>query len=215
MTEIPFSVSEEHGLKIMGFKDLHVYSVGISTGGVSEIRMAELNPKRKIIATTIDEKGASFAEKRIHEAGLSDRIQVRIEDVSQPSPYKDSNFDYVYARLVLHYLSKQKLENTLRELHRVLKPGKKLFVVVRSVDCPDAKREGAVFDPETHLTTCTGQDYKYSRYFHTEESISDALTQAGLKILTINSFDEQLFIDFERIKTSTHLDNVIEVVAKK
>lgn len=215
MTKERFSTSEEHGLGLMSPQDLLIYSVGISTGGVAEIRMAQLNPNRQIIATTIDSKGADFATRRIAEAGLNERIQVKLEDVAQLLPYKDGNFDYIYARLVLHYLSKQKLKSTLGELHRVLQPDKKLFVVVRSVNCPDAQRQDAILDPETCLTTCEGKDYKYSRYFHTDKSISDALVQAGFAILSVGSFDEQLFVDFERTKVSSHMDNVIEVVAKK
>lgn len=215
MGKAPFSTSEEHGLGLISSRDLLIYSVGISTGGIAEIRMAQLNPNRKIIATTIDTKGADFAKQRIIEAGLNDRIEVKIEDISQPLLYRESYFDFIYARLVLHYLPKQKLENTLRELHRILKPDKKLFVVVRSIDCPDAKKEGTIFNPETCLTTCKGQDYEYSRYFHTEKSISNALAKAGFANLSVNSFDEQLFIDFERTMLLPHPDNVIEVTAMK
>ena len=52
---MPTSISEEHGLAYMSDADLVVYSVGISTAGAAEIKMAKSNAKRKIIATTLDE----------------------------------------------------------------------------------------------------------------------------------------------------------------
>jgi SAM-dependent methyltransferase len=213
--EIRFSPSEESGIQLLGTDDLLVYSVGVSTGGIAEIRMAQENPARMIIATTIDIEGARLANKLISEQGLADRAVVKIEDVSQPLPYPDNYFDFIYARLVLHYLSKQQLNHTLRELKRTLKSQKKMFVVVRSTDCPDATRPGVVFDPATGLTTFKGGGYDYSRYFHTPESITTAITQAGFSVLTTKKHDEQLFKDFMRKQVAPHSDNVIEVVAQK
>jgi SAM-dependent methyltransferase len=137
------SISEEHGIALLSRKDLAVYSVGISTGGSAEIRMAKGNPSRHIIATTIDREGLDFAVQCIHQHGLDSRIEAKFEDVSQPLPYPNGTFDYIYARLVLHYLARAELEIALRELHRVLKPSGKLFIVVRSHLTHDAKRQGA------------------------------------------------------------------------
>ncbi|HKX24137.1 MAG TPA: methyltransferase domain-containing protein, partial [Candidatus Saccharimonadales bacterium] len=149
------------------------------------------------------------------------QIETKVEDVSEPLSYADESFDYVYARLVLHYLPKEKLESTLLELHRVLKTGGKLYVVVRSTKCPDATAEGAQYDPETHLTTHTAIDnktggtYSYSRYFHTEESIRDYVTAAGFTVEYVKSYDEQLYVDFMRTELSDNTDNVIELLATK
>ncbi len=61
--DIKASPSEDNGIAVLTDNDLEVLSVGISTGGVAEIRMAEKNPKRHVVATTIDEEGVSFAQK--------------------------------------------------------------------------------------------------------------------------------------------------------
>lgn len=45
------SISENNGIATLNDSDLEIYSVGISTGGIAEIRMAELNPQRRVIAT--------------------------------------------------------------------------------------------------------------------------------------------------------------------
>ena len=217
---IQASTSEDNGIAALTDTDLEILSVGISTGGVAEIRMAQDNPQRHIVATTIDKEGVSFAQKYIAEQHLEQQIQAKIEDVSQPLPYDDNHFDYIYARLVLHYLSKEALQSTLRELHRVLKSGGKVFVVVRSTKCPDATAKDAQYDPETGLTTRTsinpdGTTHSYSRYFHTEDSISTFVRNAGFSVAYVKSYDEVLFKDFMRTIAADHTDNVIELLANK
>jgi len=218
---IKASISEDHGIAALTDKDLQVYSVGISTGGVAEVRMAELSPKRHIVATTIDEAGAAFAKEQIAERHVENQIDVKIEDVAQPLLYPDDHFDYVYARLVLHYLPKNQLISALAELHRVLKPGGQLFVVVRSTKCPDAVRKEAHFDSATNLTTCTfvdektGRKHSYSRYFHTEASIREYVSEAGFSVSYTKAYNEHLFIDFMRTEIAPEADNVIELLALK
>jgi predicted SAM-dependent methyltransferase len=122
---------------------------------------------------------------------------------------------------VLHYLPEQELIKALFELHRILKPGGKLFAVVRSTKCPDALRNGSVFDPTTHLTTytytekATGKKELQRRFFHTEQSISKYVHDAGFSIKYIKSYDEHLYVDFMRTIKSPELDNVIELLAVK
>lgn len=218
--DIKGSVSEDNGLAALTTNDVQVLSVGISTGGVAEIRMAEGHPERHIIATTIDEKGVAFAKQFIAERHLQNQIEAKLEDVSEPMPYADNYFDFIYARLVLHYLSKEKLASTLAELRRVLKSGGKLFVVVRSTKCPDAHGEDVHFDPQTGLTSRSyvddqGRAYSYSRYFHTEESISKYVADAGFAVEYVKSYDEQLYMDFMHTQLSPKTDNVIELLAAK
>jgi hypothetical protein len=179
------SRSEDAGIALLTDNDRTIYSVGISTGGVAEMRMAELNRERHIIATTVDEKGAQFARDQVAARGLEDLVK------------------------------------TTAELHRILKPSGKLFVVVRSTECPDAKRANVEFDTITHLTTCTvedqhsGRSYNYSRFFHTEDSIRHYIEKAGFDTLYTKAYDEQLFIDFMRTETAPTTDNIIELLARK
>lgn len=215
-----YSKSEESGLRMLKASDLRVLSVGVSTGGVAEVRMAQPNSNRRIIATTIDKQGVADAKEFIKEKHLSKQIDIRLEDVSEPLPYNDNNFDYIYARLVLHYLPKAKLDKTLLELKRALKPKGKIFIVVRSVDCFDAKRIAASTDNKTGLTTYTITDNEGNqnikrRYFHTENSIMSHVKKAGFTVLGIKSYDEQLFADFMRETVAPHKDHVIELIAEK
>lgn len=206
------STSENNALALLSLMDLKVYSVGISTGGSAEIRMAA-HSKRQIIATTIDPEGADFAQAEIEKAGLSEQIEVKLEDISQRLPYSPGCFDFIYARLVLHYLPKNLLEAALTELHRVLKKGGKLFVVVRSVDCPEAQGSHISYDPATCMTTYFSNHLPYSRYFHSETSIQRHLISAGFAIEKTSLYQERLCSDFQRTKLATHVDSLIEVVA--
>lgn len=207
------SISETNGINLLSHEDRKIYSVGISTGGSAEIKMALGDGQRQIIATTIDPVGAEFAVKSIQESKLSGQIQVKIEDVSKPLPYPDDHFDYIYARLVLHYLPKYELTSALAELYRVLRKGGRIFVVVRSNDCLEAKV--GKFDPLTHLTTYSSGSQSYSRYFHNQESISHDLSQAGFTIQNIDAYQEQLCVDFQRTQLADQIDSLIEVLGVK
>lgn len=210
------SISENNGIAALGDNDLQIYSVGISTGGIAEMRMAELNPQRMIIATTIDLEGAKFTREHIEARRLSKQVIVKVEDVSKALPYKSHLFDFIYARLVLHYLPETALIQALSELYRVLKDGGKLFAVVRSTQCYEANFKSAIFDPFTRLTTyTTANGNTYSRFFHTEISIQEYMKASGFTIQHIKSYEERLCSDFQRTKPVNHEDTLIEILASK
>ena len=209
------SKSEDQGISILQNTDINIYSVGISTAGFAEIRMAKLLDQRKVTATTIDTKGAEFSRELIRAEDLEDQISIKLEDVSKPLPHKDSSFDFVYARLVLHYLSKTELDNALNELHRILKPKGKIYIVVLSTDCPIAKTPGACYKPSTGLTTITSKWGPYTRYFHTEQSIKAHIEGARFSIDSMRMYDELLCRDYERKQPSKTPSSLIETVAIK
>lgn len=209
------SISERNGINFLSPTDKKIYSVGISTGGLAEIKMAQSDGHRHVIATTVDLAGAEYAKQCIRESGLSDRIEVKIEDISRPLPYPNYHFDYIYARLVLHYLPKNALTSALAELYRVLRTEGKLFIVVRSVDCVEASDKAARFDALTGLTTYSSGGKSYSRYFHNQESIKEPLILAGFTIEHMDAYKEQLCVDFHRTQLASQIDSLIEVLAAK
>lgn len=72
------SISEENGIKILTHDDKKIYSVGISTGGIAEIRMVMNHSDSHVIATTIDTKGAEFAKIQVNKSGFGNRIEIKI-----------------------------------------------------------------------------------------------------------------------------------------
>ena len=209
------SKSENNGLSSLTDRDKSIYSVGISTGGSAEIRMVTGHKERRVIASTIDPAGIEFAQRRIQASGLTDQIDVKLEDVAKSLPYPDQYFDFIYARLVLHYLTKAALSCALAELYRILRRGGKMFVVVRSIDCPEALDKNARFDAITGLTTYSSGGQSFSRYFHSKESIQNYLSLAGFSIKHIDAYQEQLCVDFQRLQPASQIDSLIEVLATK
>lgn len=216
------SISENSGVNLLSKDDLNILSVGISTACSAEIKFAKKNPNSHIIATTIDEKGIEIAQNKVDELGLNDQITLKIEDVTKESNYVDEYFDYVYARLVLHYLDNKQLAFALKELNRVLKTDGKLFVVVRSENAWEAKLDGTTFDEKTGLTrhpdirTYGTPDVKYCyRRLHSEDSISEFLSEAGFEVEYTKVYDEYLSPDFNRDHMNDKPSELIEVLALK
>lgn len=213
------SISEKHGIELIAHDDLKIYSVGISTAGQAEIEMLKKNSKTHIIATTIDDQGLKCTKKRIDENGLSERIELKLEDVSEKLPYENETFDYIYARLVLHYLENCKLEGALKEIYRVLKTHGKLYVVVRGYDWETSGNDVS-YDEETGMTKYPIQDefgdkrYCYRR-LHTEESIKHYLEKANFQIVYIKNYFEFLSKDYSRKEMNMKASKVIEVLSIK
>ncbi len=222
MYEFKPSISEQNGLSLLGEKDKKILSIGISAGGAAEIEMARMNKDCHIIATTIDRAGLEFSKNIIDECGLSDRIELKLEDVSEKLQYKDKMFDFIYARLVFHYLDNQNLKNALLEMYRILKKEGKFFIVVRSIDDWEAKLEGTTYDEKTGMTTYTDiktlgtEKIRYiSRRLHSQETIKNALENVGFRINYIKEYEEYLYRDYKRIDKNSKPSKIIEVCVTK
>ena len=216
------SKSEKRGLKQLKSTMKNILSIGISTGGSAEINMAKICPEAKIVATTIDEKGLKFSIEKMSSYTEFAQIEAKIEDVSKPMPYSDNTFDYVYARLVLHYLNKQQLNDALNEIYRVLKPNGILFIVARNnKEWELTKPEFIIsYDKETNITTYYEQWKKEivrKRQFLSEEQLKEVLTAHNFKIKSIKSYRERLYTDYERTRKnrSKKPNYLTEVVAVK
>lgn len=211
-----YSQSEQDGLDALLDSDVRVLSVGISTGGEAESKMLESSPQRHVTATTLDQEGIEHIKASI-ATNLADRLSLRLENIADPElQYADNSFDYVYARLVLHYLSAGDLDVALTSIHRILKKNGRLFVVVRSTDSPELKDGTLSYDEVTRLTTYKAPSGRIAvRYFHTVDSISDALEGNGFTIDSVKVFDEDLSPGFVRDGTIRITNNLIEVLASK
>jgi cyclopropane fatty-acyl-phospholipid synthase-like methyltransferase len=215
------SISEENGLSKLRISDTVIFSPGISTAGFAEIRMVKDNPDRKVIATTIDRKGLEFANETIRRLGYEKQIETKLEDLSDEWGYPDEYFDFVYARLVLHYLSKSDLSKVLSNFMKSMKPDGLLFVVVRSIKNVNQKDKNVLYDPKTCFTTIKYYDAngkiegESKRYFHTPDTISEHLNSAGFTIIEVKEYQERLYKDFMRKEISPVDDHVIEILCKK
>ena len=216
------SKSEENGINLITANDLNILSIGISTAGSAEIKMAEKNHNSHIIATTIDKEGLNYTKNIIEQYGLSDRIETKLEDVSEKMPYNDEFFDFIYARLVLHYLDNENLRKALKEIKRVMKKHGRLYIVVRSRDEWEAKLEGATYDENTGITKYPQYDtlgtdkveYLYRR-LHTVDSLSSFLVEEGFDIKYIKEYKEQSYKDYKRTEKVKYPNSLIECLCEK
>lgn len=207
---IQYSQSEEWGLSFLRNQHKNIYSIGISTEGFSEIRMALDNSERKIIATTIDKKGILRTKELVDKYSVNNQIELKIEDISKNLPYNSDSFDFIFARLVLHYLDDKSLINALKSIKRIIKDNGSFIVIVRSYDW-ESEVSGALFDPSTGFTTYPnindkGEIFKYStRRLHTVGSISSYLEKFGFMIKDLEMFTEYIYLDYERKPSNKHL----------
>ena len=185
-------------------------------------KMVEKNRNSHIIATTIDKEGLNYTKNIIEQYGLSDRIETKLEDISEKMPYNDEFFDFVYARLVLHYLDNENLTNALKEIKRVMKKHGRLYIVVRSRDEWEAKLEGASYDENTGITKYPKYDtlgtdnveYLYRR-LHTVDSLSSFLVAEGFDIKYIKEYKEQSYKDYKRTEKVKYPNSLIECLCEK
>ncbi len=214
------SKSEKRFLKLLDKDVENILSIGISTGGSAEINMAKVCPKAQIVATTIDEKGLLFTKEQLEKYEENSRITAKIEDVSKKMPYKGNAFDVVYARLVLHYLTKGQLECALKEIHRILKPNGIFYIVARSKSEWELSKPEFIisYDKETNITTYYEQWEKKiirKRQFFTEDELKEILSSHGFKIESCKSYNEYLYTDYQRTIKSKKPNFLTEVVARK
>ena len=217
-----YSKSEKRGLKQLKDSMKNILSIGISTGGSAEICMAKKCPNAKIMATTVDEKGLNFSKEKISNFKESGRIDVKLEDVSKPMEYNKDTFDFIYARLVLHYLNKQELNYALSEIYRVLKPGGIFFIVARNNKEWEISKEEFIvkYDETTNMTTYYVQGKKektQTRQFLSEEQLKTILEGHNFKIKSLRSYKEKLYTDYERTRKnkSKKPNYLTEVIVSK
>jgi ubiquinone/menaquinone biosynthesis C-methylase UbiE len=181
------SVSEQLGIDAIMPRFKHIYSVGISTYANAEIAMLQKNSSLNIIATTIDRTGLKSTQEKLNSLDINN-IECKYEDVREKLPYHDQYFDFVYARLVLHYLTINEIDNALLELKRILKNDGKIYVVVRSIKEREYLQVDTTINHSTGLTEyivndfITNKPYTCKRRFYTIELLRKAFLEAGFKI---------------------------------
>ena len=216
------SISEKNGIQLVKDKFKNILSVGISTAGSAEIEMSKIAPNSHIIATTIDNDGLEFTKKIVKEKGLEKQIELKLEDISEKMPYSDETFDFVYARLVLHYLDNSKLEQALKEIKRVLKTNGLFYIVVRSRNEWEAKLEGATYDEKTGITkypvyeTLGTNNVKYLyRRLHTIDSLKEFLLKESFNIKYVKEYQEECYKDYKRTEKVEFPNTIIECLVEK
>ena len=210
------SISENRGLALLTMTDIEILSLGISSAGIAEIRMAQQNPNRRIVATTIDEEGILFTKNLMEQHGITDKqIILKLEDITKPMPYADNSFDFVYSRLCLHYVDDNATKSALKEIRRVLKPNKTAFIVVQTTESIKKLRD-PVFIKETGMTRYTrGESEVRYRRFYSQDDFKKVAKDSKLDIVSMCEYMELTCSDYARLKPSSKPSGMLEIVLRK
>lgn len=130
---------------------------------------------------------ASPAMIRFARERLGDQADIQVADLTRQLPYDDQVFDDAVAVLVLHYL--EDWSGPLAELHRVLKPGGRLVVVVNHPIIPPVmypKINYFATVPNAEEYDFDGVSATLTIWYRSLSAMSEAFTTAGFKISTIS-----------------------------
>lgn len=98
----------------------------VGTGpGVLVRGIAHAFPRLQVYGLDLSADMIQLARERTRQEQLNERVQFDTGDVRQ-LPYPDQSFDVVVSTISMHHW--QELEQPLRELYRVLKPGGRLWI---------------------------------------------------------------------------------------
>ncbi|MCK4417268.1 MAG: class I SAM-dependent methyltransferase [Candidatus Latescibacteria bacterium] len=98
--------------------DEQVLDIGCGTGTLDLILAKFLNDGY-VWGIDISRKMIKQARRKVQRSGCKIKYQL---GSSESLPYKSNVFDVVFTSLIYHHLTYEEKEETLREIHRVLKP---------------------------------------------------------------------------------------------
>jgi SAM-dependent methyltransferase len=163
-------------------------------GNVAGRRILDAGCGAGAVASALRDRGADVAgfdrSTRMIELArqrLGADADLRVADITSPLPYPDREFDDVVAALVLHYL--EDWTAPLAELHRVLRPGGRLIVVVNhpiilKVGYPDADYFSISKWSEEY--TFNGRPAVLTYWHRPLHAMTDAFTEAGFRIAVVS-----------------------------
>ena len=120
-------------LKLMpvnGFDDKIVLDFGCGPGNDLVGFIEHSRPKR-LIGADVSSRSLEMARKRVARHNFKTDL-IKLDENKPDIPLATNSVDYIHTSGVLHHV--YKLDETLKELYRVLKPGGKLRVMIYNYD---------------------------------------------------------------------------------
>lgn len=168
--------------------------------------------------TLVDIADETFtkATARAQERGLAEKFKtVQCDFSSGILPLEDAAYDVVYSRLALHYFQPQVTAQLFAEIYRILRPGGRTYLTLKS---PDDAAEMAFLattavEEETGLFNENGR--LKARY--TIERLKEILADAGIpeSAYSVVSYVEKLGNDNDIVKSGNAEFIVNEVTIRK
>jgi len=119
--------------ELMGLWGNHADEIVLDYGcgpGTDIVGFLLYSNAKRVIGIDISEKALEFASRRmaLHNFKPDMVSLIRISDSTTAIPLPDNSIDFIYSQGVLHHISHP--EAILKELHRLLKPGKQASIMV-------------------------------------------------------------------------------------
>ena len=111
----------------------HVLDIGAGTGRLAEFVASLVGSQGRVIG--IDPLESRIEIARLRQSNTLTFETGRAEDLSR---FRDGEFDAVYLNSVFHWIAEK--DRTLREVHRVLKPGGRLGLNIQDPSKPHQSR---------------------------------------------------------------------------
>ena len=104
---------------------MRVLDLGCGTGTLT-ILIKQLHPDAEVVGLDGDRTVLEIARSKAHQVGVDITLD---HGMAFQLPYPDSSFDRVLSSLVIHHLTTDDKQRTMREIYRVLRPGGELHIV--------------------------------------------------------------------------------------
>jgi SAM-dependent methyltransferase len=105
-------------------KDKRILDLGCGTATLT-ILIKKFHPDAEVIGLDGDPEILEIARSKVSASGLDIALDT---GMAFELPYPDQNFDSVFSSLMIHHLTRENKERTLKEVFRVLKPGGELHI---------------------------------------------------------------------------------------
>jgi cyclopropane-fatty-acyl-phospholipid synthase len=103
-------------------EDMRLLDVGCGWGGM--VLHAAREHGVRAVGVTISQRQVELANKRVVEAGLSDRVQIRLQDYREVD---DGPYDAISSIGMFEHVGTARLAEYVRRLHSLLRPGGRLL----------------------------------------------------------------------------------------
>ncbi len=148
----------EHGLK----KGMSVADICCGVGDFISLVYQDFNPSQ-IIGVDHSKPNLNYARRIAEDNGLSDKLKYHYGDAGNLFFIRDNEFDFVTCRLSLQIFDKPEL--ILKELHRICKPGGKIYLTnetySKTLGYPQSEIISRTYEEASKMFKFLGMDLEF------------------------------------------------------
>lgn len=181
-------------LELKDYDHSKILDIAAGTADIGIKAFEHINPTH-ITGIDISEKMLEIGNEKIAAAGLSDKVTLKVEDVSRMS-FKDNTFDAAITSFGIRNFDK--LEQSMQEIHRVLKPNGKFVILEMSEPKTPVIKQGYLLYANTLIPFAVktfSNDPKAYRYltdsmeaFPQGKELIEILNRNGFKSIKYKTF---------------------------